>query len=68
MAQRKKRTLARMRTVVVYRDGVVRYYSRDRLGGGISPMYATEALLASARVARAEATESGTSRRWAAAS
>jgi len=67
MAKRKKRTLARTRTVVVYRDGVVGYYSRDRVEGGISPIYSTEAILAAARAARVEATVSGTSRRWAAA-
>jgi hypothetical protein len=37
MAKRKRRILARTRTVVVYRDGVVGYYSRDRVEGGISP-------------------------------
>ena len=67
MAKRKKRTLARTRTVVVYRDGVVGYYSRDRVAGGVSPVYATEALLAAARSARAEAAASGATRRWAAA-
>jgi hypothetical protein len=68
MAKRKKRTLARTRTVVVYRDGVVGYYSRDRVGGGISPIYPTEAILAAARIARAETTASGTTRQWAASS
>jgi len=67
MARRKKRTLARTRTVVVYRDGVIGYYSRDRVAGGISPTYSTEAILAAARAARAEATASGTTARWAAA-
>ena len=66
MARRKRHPLARTRTVVVYRAGVVGYYSRDRLEGGISPIYSTEANLAAARSARAEATASGTSRRWAA--
>lgn len=64
MAQRKKRTLARTRTVVVYRAGVVGYYSRDRVAGGISPIYTTEAILGAARAARAEAAASGASRRW----
>ena len=68
MAKRKKRTLARTRTVVVYRDGVVGYYSRDRVEGGISPIYATQAMLAAARIARTEATASGAARRWVAAS
>lgn len=68
MAKRKKRTLARTRTVVVYRAGVVGYYSRDRVAGGISPVYSSEAILATARAARAEAAASGTSRRWTAAS
>ena len=68
MAKRKKRTLARTRTVVVYRAGIVGYYSRDRVAGGISPIYSTEAILAAARTARAEAEASGTSRRWTAAS
>jgi hypothetical protein len=68
MARRKKSTLARTRTVVVYRDGVVGYYSRDRVAGGISPIYSTEANLEAARSARAEATANGTSRRWTAAS
>jgi hypothetical protein len=68
MPKRKKRTLARTRTVVVYREGVVGYYSRDRVAGGISPIYSTEAILAAARVARAEATANGGSRRWVAAS
>lgn len=68
MAKRKKRTLARTRTVVVYRAGIVGYYSRDRVAGGISPIYSTEAILAAARTARAEAGASGTSRRWTAAS
>ena len=66
MAKRKKRTLARTRTVVVYRDGAVGYYSRDRVAGGISPIYATEAILAAARSAREEATARGATRRWAA--
>jgi hypothetical protein len=68
MAKRKKRTLARTRTVVVYRNGVVGYYSRDRVEGGISPIYSTQANLEAARSARAEATASGASRRWPAAS
>lgn len=68
MAKRKKRTLARTRTVVVYRAGIVGYYSRDRVAGGISPIYSTEAILAAARTARAEAAASGASRRWVAAS
>jgi hypothetical protein len=68
MAKRKKRTLTRTRTVVVYRDGVVGYYSRDRVGGGISPVYATEAILAAARISRGEATATGATRRWAATS
>ncbi|MCU1277154.1 MAG: hypothetical protein JWM53_700 [bacterium] len=68
MAQRKKRTAARTRTVVVYRDGVVGYYSRDRVAGGISPIYRTEAILAAARTARAEATATGATARWTAAS
>ena len=68
MARRKKHTLARTRTVVVYRDGVVGYYSRDRVGGGISPVYRTEAILEAARIARSEATATGGSRQWAAAS
>jgi hypothetical protein len=68
MAKRKKRTLARTRTVVVYREGVVGYYSRDRVEGGISPIYATEALLASARADHAQGAASGTKRRWATAS
>lgn len=67
MASRKKSRLARTRTVVVYRDGVVGYYSRNRLTGGISPIYSTEANLAAARNARAEAAANGTSRRWTAA-
>ncbi len=67
MAQRKKRTLARTRTVVVYRDGQVGYYSRDRVSGGVSPIYATEATLAAARIARAEETATGARRRWPAA-
>jgi hypothetical protein len=66
VARRKKRILARMRTVVVYRNGVVGYYSRDRVAGGISPTYSTEAILAAARAARAEATATGAIRRWAA--
>ncbi len=67
MARRKRSTLARTRTVVVYREGVVGYYSRDRVAGGISPVYSTAANLAAARDARAEATANGTSRRWTAA-
>ena len=67
MAQRKKRTLARTRTVVMYRNGVVGYYSRDRVSGGISPVYASEAILAAARADRAAGAASGTTRRWAAA-
>jgi hypothetical protein len=67
MARRKKSALARTRTVVVYREGVVGYYSRDRVGGGSSPVYSSEANLAAARSARAEATANGTSRRWTAA-
>ena len=67
MARRKGNTLARTRTVVVYREGVVGYYSRDRVAGGSSPIYSTEANLAAARNARAEATANGTSRRWTAA-
>ena len=67
MARRKRSRLARTRTVVVYRGGVVGYYSRDRLSGGISPIYSTEANLDAARSARVEATANGTSRRWTAA-
>jgi hypothetical protein len=67
MARRKKSAVARTRTVVVYRDGVIGYYSRDRIEGGISPIYSTPANLTEARTARAEATAAGTSRRWAAA-
>jgi len=67
MARRKKRTLTRTRTVVVYRDGVIGYYSRDRVAGGISPTYSTEAILAAARAARAEPTATGATARWAAA-
>lgn len=67
MARRRKRSLARTRTVVIYRNGVIGYYSRDRIEGGISPIYSTEAILAVARSARADATVSGASRRWAAA-
>lgn len=67
MAKRKKRTLARTRTVVVYRNGVVGYYSRDRVAGGISPIYSTQAILAAARSARTEAAATGATRRWAAA-
>jgi hypothetical protein len=67
MAKRKQRRLGRTRTVVVFRDGVVGYYSRDRIAGGISPIYATEALLAAARVTKAEQTANGTKARWAAA-
>jgi hypothetical protein len=68
MAKRKKRTLTRTRTVVVYRDGVVGYYSRDRVEGGISPIYTSEAILAAARADHAEGAASGTRRRWTAAS
>jgi hypothetical protein len=68
MAKRKKRTLARTRTVVVYRNGVLGYYARDRVEGGISPTYSTEAILSAARVARAQATASGARARWTAAS
>jgi hypothetical protein len=68
MAKRKRHTLARTRTIVIYRDGVVGYYSRDRVGGGISPIYPTEAILATARVARSEGTAAGVTRRWVAAS
>jgi hypothetical protein len=68
MAKRKNRTLARTRTVVVYRDGVVGYYSRDRVEGGCSPTYTTEANLAAARADHAEGVASGTKRRWTAAS
>ena len=68
MKRRKKQSVDRTRTVVVYRDGVVGYYSRDRLGGGISPIYSSEAILAAARAARAEATAGGASRRWQPAS
>ena len=57
MARRKKRTLARTRTVVVYRDGVVGYYSRDRVEGGISPTYTTPAILEAARADHAEGGE-----------
>jgi hypothetical protein len=53
--------------VVVYRDGVIGYYSRDRVAGGISPTYSTEAILAAARTARAEPTATGAPARWAAA-
>ena len=60
--------MARTRTVVVYRDGVVGYYSRDRVEGGISPIYKTEAILAAARADHAEGVASGTPRRWTAAS
>jgi hypothetical protein len=67
MARRKKHAVTRTRTVVVYRQGVIGYYSRDRIEGGISPIYSTAAYLAEARAARAEATTAGTSRRWAAA-
>jgi hypothetical protein len=68
MKRRKKQGVDRTRTVVVYRDGVVGYYSRDRVGGGTSPVYSSEAILAAARAARAEATTTGASRRWPAAS
>jgi hypothetical protein len=68
MKRRKKQGAERTRTVVVYRDGVVGYYSRDRAGGGTSPVYSSEAILAAARAARAAATTSGASRRWPAAS
>jgi hypothetical protein len=67
MAKRKKHAVTRTRTVVVYREGVIGYYSRDRIEGGISPIYSTAAYLADARTARAEATAAGTSRRWTAA-
>ncbi len=67
MARRRKRSLARTRTVVVYRDGVVGYYSRDRVAGGMSPIYSTEANLAAARTARSAAATSGASSRWMAA-
>lgn len=67
MATRKKRILARTRTVVVYRNGVVGYYSRDRVSGGISPIYSTEAILAAARREREEAATTGAPKRWPAA-
>ena len=67
MARRKRRKMARTRTVVVYRDGVLGYYSRDRVEGGMSPIYSTEAILAAARADHAEGVASGTKRRWTAA-
>jgi hypothetical protein len=68
MAKRKRRsTLVRTRTVVVYREGKVGYYSRDRVEGGISPIYSTEAILAAARATRGEPT-TGKSGRWPAVS
>ena len=66
MAKRKTRVIARQRTVVVYRDGKVGYYSRDRVEGGVSPIYSTEANLSVARAARAGA--DGARGRWPAAS
>jgi len=60
--------MARTRTVVVYRDGVVGYYSRDRVEGGVSPIYSTEAILGAARADHAEGVASGTKKRWTAAS
>jgi hypothetical protein len=68
MPSRKRRIIARSRTVVVYRNGVVGYYSRDRVEGGMSPIYPTEALLVAERNARTEATASGAKRRWTAVS
>jgi len=68
MPSRKRRIIARTRTVVVYRNGVVGYYSRDRVEGGMSPIYPTEALLVAARDARTEATASGAKCRWTAVS
>ena len=65
MARRKTRVMARERTVVVYRDGKIGYYSRDRVEGGISPIYSTNAVLTAARQERA-GTE-GTRRKWPAA-
>jgi hypothetical protein len=53
MAKRKVRAIDRLRTVTIYRDGKIGYYSRDRLEGGISPIYTTDAQLAQARVTRA---------------
>lgn len=53
MAKRKVRAIDRLRTVTVYRDGKVGYYSRDRLEGGISPMYSSDAQLTAARATRA---------------
>jgi hypothetical protein len=62
MAKRKVRAIDRLRTVTVYRDGKIGYYSRDRLEGGISPTYATDAQLATARVTRAGS--DGTRGKW----
>lgn len=66
MAQRKLRKLARHRTVVVYRDGKIGYYSRDRIGGGMSPTYSSDAILVAARQTRSDG--DGTHHRWPAAS
>ncbi|HEX7703555.1 MAG TPA: hypothetical protein VF403_22600, partial [Kofleriaceae bacterium] len=68
MTKRKNRTLRRTRTVVVYRDKKLGYYSRDRVAGGMSPIYSTEANLVAARLVRAETTPTGTKGRWPAVS
>ena len=65
MAQRKIRAMARLRTVTVYSNGKIGYYSRDRIGGGISPTYPTAAQLTAAREARAGS--DGTRGKWPAA-
>ncbi|MDB4968975.1 MAG: hypothetical protein JWN44_4664 [Myxococcales bacterium] len=53
MARRKTGPMTRLRTVVVYQDGKVGYYSRDRIEGGISPVYSSDANLVAARIVRA---------------
>ena len=66
MAQRKQRKIARQRTVVIYREGTIGYYSRDRVEGGMSPTYSSNAILAAARQTRTDG--DGTHHRWPAAS
>jgi hypothetical protein len=64
MSKRHHAKQTRERIVVIFRGGKLGYYSRDRVEGGASPIYATQERLVAARRARTALADAGQKAKW----